>query len=212
MQIRILSFLSLTALSLTLFSCGNDAPKEETKAPVKTNLNQKLFKFLTPEETGINFRNDFTFDTELLFYKYQYNSDWSMTHLYCDLPPALLEFWASRLCPVLGSLDASVHSGYHTVHWPTLESSRKSIHIWKYQAWLSFSKVVIDITQPTLSDLPCSKPMCSNRVEKKQSASCLLVAKGFPVTTIIWSTVSAKIYQMQLVCRVSGLPDLFRSP
>jgi len=73
MQIRILSFLSLTALSLTLFSCGNDAPKEETKAPVKTNLNQKLFKFLTPEETGINFRNDFTFDTELLFYKYQYN-------------------------------------------------------------------------------------------------------------------------------------------
>ena len=146
------------------------------------------------------------------FYKYQYNSDWSMAHLYCDLPPALLEFWASRLCPVLGSLDASVHSGYHTVHWPTLESSRKAIHIWKYQAWLSFSKVVIDITQPTLSDLPCSKPMCSNRVEKKQSASCLLVAKGFPVTTIIWSTVSAKIYQMQLVCRVSGLPDLFRSP
>ena len=138
--------------------------------------------------------------------------DCSMAHLYCDLPPALLEFWASRLCPVLGSLDASVHSGYHTVHWPTLENSRKSIHIWKLYAWLSFSKPAIDITQPPLSDLPRSKPMCSNRVEKKQSAGCLLTAKGFPVTTIIWSTVSAKIYQIQLVCRVSGLSGMLRSP
>ena len=58
---------------LVFFSCENKSEKAKPETTVQTNLNQKLFQFLKPEETGIDFKNDFTFETELLFYKYQYN-------------------------------------------------------------------------------------------------------------------------------------------
>ena len=66
------SLLSLLVIFLIVTSC-DDNKKSIKKAEVKTEtVNKELFELLKPEQTGISFRNDFTLEREIEFYKFQY--------------------------------------------------------------------------------------------------------------------------------------------
>ena len=66
------SLLSLLVIFLIVTSC-DDNKKSIKKAEVKTEtVNKELFELLKPEQTGISFKNDFTLERDIEFYKFQY--------------------------------------------------------------------------------------------------------------------------------------------
>lgn len=68
-----LGIFSLTTFLIILGSCGDKEQKSTIKNKAKKTIVQKeLFELIKPEESGVSFRNDFTPESEIEFYKFQY--------------------------------------------------------------------------------------------------------------------------------------------
>ena len=67
-----LGLFSLLAIFLLVISCGEDKKSIKKENAQSSTVTKELFEFLKPESTGISFRNDFSPEREIEFYKFQY--------------------------------------------------------------------------------------------------------------------------------------------